>query len=160
VPMAGATYGGGGRFRSPYPVPCYPDCRPDARGDYASACAAAKSTLCQLSGGDPQWCNASCPTIQTKVCTDCTVFVGNDPIRLALCCTANCPAPQAQWADPVTGQCGSTPPGGGGGDNTSLIIGLVGIAAVAGVAIAIAQSSRKKKVLVPMQRRAAGLYYR
>jgi len=95
------------------------------------AYAQAKAQLCALS---PAWCNATKDQLWQHICKDdCTIFVGSDPIRLAICGTSTCPAP------------GTGPSEGIG---TTLIIGLAGLAVVGVVALAIASSGTKKKVLV------------
>lgn len=159
--------------------------RPDTRGlTYDEACADARAALCAL---DSSWCNASCEQIVAHVAGNCSVFPGNDPIRLALTGSIQCPAPaeslacrQARqilaamdpvWAgascsqitahiaqncdifvgnDPIrvaltgTAECPVTPPGGG---NNMLVVALVGLGVVGAVAALIASKSTKKVLI-------------
>ncbi|MDA8186844.1 MAG: hypothetical protein M0T85_01715 [Dehalococcoidales bacterium] len=47
-----------------------------------------------LGSMDGSWNHATDAQIYEKVCKqDCTLFVGSDPLRVALCGTATCPAP-------------------------------------------------------------------
>jgi len=91
----------------------------------------ARRQLCALS---PLWCDPTYSTnarLKQHICyEDCTIFTGNDPNRLAICDTYECPAP--------TGE----------GMNTTLILGVVGLIAVGAVALTIASKGTKKKVLV------------
>lgn len=48
---------------------------------YEQACAQARSILGAMS---PEWKSASCEQIRAHILADPTLFVGNDPIRLAL----------------------------------------------------------------------------
>lgn len=62
-------------------------------GGISDACSQARSILCSLSG---EWCNKTCDEIKAKLAADCTLFVGNDPIRCALVpgsCGSQCGAP-------------------------------------------------------------------
>jgi hypothetical protein len=95
----------------------------------------AKAQLCAMS---PLWCNATKTQIWQHICKDdCTVFVGDNPLRLAICETSTCPAPGT---------------GPGEGMNTTLILGVVALVAVGAVALTIASKGTKKKVLVAKTR--------
>ncbi len=107
-----------------YPLTAYP-----LTSDQAYA--QAKAQLCAL---DPRWCQATNSQLWQHICKDdCSVFVGDDPIRVAICGTSQCPAPGTGPSE---------------GMSTTLIIGLAGLALVGVVALAIASSGTKKKVLV------------
>lgn len=85
-------------------------------------CSDGKSRLCQLNS---YWCNPtiSCDELRAKVCSDPTIFIGNDPVRV----WANCGGPRP------TGQ-----------DNTMLYVAAGGLVAVAIVAAVVI--SRRKRV--------------
>jgi len=135
--------------------------RPMAMGlTCQEAIAQARIQLCALGWG----CSASDVQIVDKIRSDCTLFVGNDPIRLAIFGTAQCPTNAASCLSPstryncVSGQCvaaangtyatlaecqAACDGGGGGGDNTMLIVGLGAVAVLAAVILATAPTSKK-----------------
>ncbi len=112
-----------------------PSAYPDARAlDYNTACSDARAALVAL--GCSTCGTMTCAQLAAKIANDCTIFVGNDPIRCAMSpgsCGSVC-----------TG--GSTPPGGG--DNTMLILGLAGIAAIGVIGAVMISKSGQKKILV------------
>lgn len=91
----------------------------------------AREWMCSQS---PVWCDATDAQIRYHLCyteDGCTIFVGEDPVRLAICGSSECPV--------------SEPPPGG---NNTLLIALAGLAVVGVVAVAIASKGKKKKVVV------------
>ncbi|TAK33511.1 MAG: hypothetical protein EPO21_13120 [Chloroflexota bacterium] len=65
------------------------------------ACAEARSIL---AGMDGSWASASCEALAAHVCSNSTLFVGNDPRRVALCGGATTPTPvRATGPRPTTG---------------------------------------------------------
>lgn len=93
----------------------------------------AKAQLCALSPGSV-WCTATNAQLWQKICKDdCSIFVGSNPIRLAICETSTCPAPGTGPSE---------------GMNTTLILGVAALIAVGAVALTIASKGTKKKVLV------------
>jgi len=103
---------------------CY---RPSARGmayglTIEEACQVARA---QLGAMGPDWLHASCRQIQQHVCSDCTVFPGQDETRLMLCGTAVCPVPE-----------GTELPAMPGGVNWALLGVIVAGVALAGVVVA------------------------
>ncbi len=103
---------------------------------YEEACAQARSILGSMS---PQWKTASCEQIRAHILADPTLFVGNDPIRLAL--TAG------PGGGPTPG--GGTTPGGGqipspsGDDQWSLTSSIGGIPMWAIILIAVVLFMRR-----------------
>jgi hypothetical protein len=94
----------------------------------------AREWMCSQS---PIWCDATDSQIRYHLCyteEGCTIFVGEDPVRLAICGSSECPV--SEPAPPVPG-----------GSNT-LLIALGGLAVVGVVAVAIASQGKKKKVVV------------
>jgi len=114
-----------------YPLSAYPLTADEAYTE-------AQRQLCALS---PLWCDATNAQIKQHICyDDCSLFVGNDPLRLAICGTYQCPV----TAPP--------PPAPGEGINTTLILGVAALVAVGAVALVIASKGTKKKVLVAKAR--------
>lgn len=91
---------------------------------FEEACNVARDWMCTQ---DQSWCTASCDAIANHIAQDCTIFVGADPVRIALTGTDQCPVP-----------------GTGGGGNTGLALALVGLGLVGGLAAVIASQGRKK----------------
>ena len=109
----------------------------------------ARNEMCALGWSPPSGkpcAEATCAEVQQKVCSDCTIFTGNDERRLVICGTQTCPAP-----GPLTG-CDGGPPPGGGGDNNTMIIAVAAIAGVAVVAALVASQAKKKGVIARVER--------
>ena len=91
-----------------------PSCLPDARAlSFEQACERARWEMCWVSKGVLKWCDPSyltCEQVQQHICADdCSVFVGDHPTRMSLCCSPTCPAPQP-WASPTYECPGGQPP--------------------------------------------------
>lgn len=116
-----------------------PLARPAAYGlTEAEACAQARAWMC---GQAEFWCTATCEQIKRNVCCESPIFVGEDPVRLALCGTSAFPAPL----------CGGGGNGGGGGADNTMII-LAAIVGVGAVAALVATQAKKKVVIARVER--------
>jgi len=111
-----------------------------AEGMYArgltqeEACLSAKQQLCAL--GWNLCATATCQDVVNKICSDCSIFTGQDINRLTLTGSYNCPI----------SPCPSTSPPPGGDMTTILLIGA-GLAAAVVIGLAVAGNT-KKMVLV------------
>lgn len=95
---------------------------------YDGACRLAQQIL---GAHEPYWLTARCDQIAAHLKTDCTVFV-NNPIRLALVGTNECP-----------------PPGDPGGSSNGILLGLLALVGIGGVLLV---ASKRSKKLVIMRR--------
>ena len=96
-------------------------------GIYAQAydaCADGQTRLCHLNS---QLCSITCDQLRAKVCSDPSLFVGNDPVRL--------------WAN-----CGGTSPTGQG--NALLYVAAGGVALIAVAAVVMA-TRHPRRILAP-----------
>lgn len=113
----------------------------------ADACAAARQFMC--ANGNTGLCQGSCDQIAAHVANNCTLYVGNDPVRIALTGSAQCPPGTVAPPNPTptpTPQPGPYPvPHPGPSDNTPLIIAGLALAAVIGVVV---MQAGRKKILV------------
>lgn len=112
---------------------------------YDDACSQARNLL---GGFDSRFLTMPCDQIAAHIAGDCTLFVPPSQIRDALapgtCGSTPPPGPPPPGPGPGPGPGPAPTPGA----DTNLLLGIVGIAAVAGIALAITASSRKKKVLI------------
>lgn len=104
---------------------------------YSEACLVAKQQLCAL--GWHKCATATCDDVVAELCSNCSIFTGSDPNRLALTGSYNCPISPC----PATG-------GGGGSSNTALLIG--GLAALAAIAAVVATRGPKKVMIARVQK--------
>jgi hypothetical protein len=101
---------------------------------YDQACASAKQQLCAL--GWSLCGTATCQDVVNKLCSDCSIFTGQNAERLALTGSYNCPITPCPL------------PGTGGGVDFTTILLFAGVAVVGSVAIYALTRQRKPQVMI------------
>ncbi len=121
---------------------------PQAYGmTYDAACADAKRRLGAL---DPRWLTASCADIAAHIAQDPTLFKGTICADVCIRRAFGSELPNQTSIDcPDCPLVGPPPPDGGGGVSTTVL--LVGIGAIAAIAIAMSMQSKKKIVIARVQ---------